>query len=486
MSLTTALGIAQRSLLSTGRQTSVVSQNISNAQNPDYSRRSAVLISSAPGARTVEILRATNASLFRNGLSALSAFSGQASLMEGVQSLTRSVNGVENQGSASILIGKLQQALQSYQTTPSNENLGGNVVESARQIVKSLNEGSAAIQAFRGQMDQEIKTSVSELNDLLSRFEQANRAVVNATQSKGDASDWLDERDALLKKISAIVPVSTITRGNNDMVLTTQNGVTLFETVPRTVSFNAIPAYSADATGNGIYVDGVPLAAGTGSNTDAAGSLAAKLQLRDKVATTMQGQLDEIARGLISSFAETGPDGTLTPQAGLFTWPGGPGLPPAGAITPGLAGSIQINAAVDPTVGGDVNKLRDGGINGAAYKVNTSDGASYSAVIQKYSQNLDKPMAFAPGAGLGDNTSVTDFANGAISWLEQTRQQATNAAEVKNALLMQTSQALSNETGVNIDEELSLLLQYEQAYQASARLIKAVDEMLATLLNAVQ
>lgn len=485
MSLTTALGIAQRSLLSTGRQTSVVSQNIANAQNPDYSRRSAVLISSAPGARTVEILRATNASLFRNGLSALSAYSGQASLLEGVQSLTRSVNGVENRGSASVLIGKLQQALQSYQTTPSNENLGGNVVESARQIVKSLNEGSAAIQQFRGQMDQEIKTSVSELNDLLARFEQANKAVVNATQGKSDASDWLDERDALLKKISAIVPVSTITRGNNDMVLTTQNGVTLFETVPRTVTFEAIPAYSAGATGNGIYVDGVPLSAGSGSNTDAAGSLAAKLQLRDSVATTMQGQLDEIARGLISSFAETGPDGTLTPLAGLFTWPGGPGLPPPGAITPGLAGSIQINAAVDPTVGGDVNKLRDGGINGAAYTVN-ADGASYSALIQKYSQNLDKPMAFAPGAGLGDNTSVTDFANGAISWLEQTRQQATNAAEVKNALLMQTSQALSNETGVNIDEELSLLLQYEQAYQASARLIKAVDEMLATLLNAVQ
>ncbi|HWK67462.1 MAG TPA: flagellar hook-associated protein FlgK [Rhizobiaceae bacterium] len=485
MSLTTALGIAQRSLLSTGRQTGVVSQNISNAQNPDYSRRSAVLISSAPGARTVEILRATNASLFRNGLSALSAFSGQAALLDGVQSLTRSVNGVENQGSASILIGKLQQALQSYQTTPSNENLGGNVVESARQIVKSLNEGSAAIQQFRGQMDQEIKTSVSELNDLLARFEQANRAVVNATQSKGDASDWLDERDALLKKISAIVPVSTITRGNNDMVLTTQNGVTLFETVPRTVSFEAIPAYSADAVGNGVFIDGVPLAAGFGSNTDAAGSLAAKLQLRDDVAKTMQGQLDEIARGLISSFAETGPDGTLTPLAGLFTWPGGPDLPPAGTITPGLAGSIQINAAVDPTAGGDVNKLRDGGINGAAYVVNTS-GASYSALIQKYSENLDKPMTFAPGAGLGENTSVTDFANGAISWLEQTRQQATNAAEAKNALLMQTSQALSNETGVNIDEELSLLLQYEQAYQASARLIKAVDEMLATLLNAVE
>lgn len=484
MSLTTALGIAQRSLLSTGRQTSVVSQNISNAQNPDYSRRSAVLISSAPGARTVEIQRASNVSLFKSGLSALSAYSGQATLMEGVQSLTRSVNGVENQGSASVLIGKLQQALQSYQTTPSNENLGGNVVESARQLVKMLNDGNVAVQQFRGQVDQDIKTSVAELNDLLSRFEQANKAVVNATQGKSDASDWLDERDALLKQISAIVPVSTITRGNNDMVLTTQNGVTLFETVPRAVTFEAIPAYSADATGNGIFVDGVPIIPGSGSNTDAAGTLAAKLQLRDQVAPTMQSQLDEIARGLISAFAETGPDGTLTPMAGLFTWSGGPGLPPAGTITPGLAGSIKINTVVDPTAGGDVNKLRDGGIN-AGYEVN-DQGASFSALIQKYSQALEKPMAFAPGAGLGDNTSVTEFANGSISWLEQLRSHATNAAEVKNALLMQTSEALSNETGVNIDEELSRLLQYEQAYQASARLIKAVDEMLSTLLNAVR
>lgn len=486
MSLTTALGIAQRSLLSTGRQTGVVSQNISNAQNPDYSRRSAVLVSSAPGARTVEILRATNASLFKNALSALSIYQGQATLLEGVQSLAQSVNGVENQSSSSILIGKLQQALQNYETTPSNENLGGNVVEAARQIVKSLNEGSAAIQKFRGQIDQDIKASVGELNDLLSRFEQANNAVVNATQSKRDASDWLDQRDALLKEISTIVPVSTITRGNNDMVLTTQSGVTLFETVPRMVSFQAIPAYSAGATGNGIYVDGVPLIAGAGSNTDASGSLAAKLQLRDNVATTLQSQLDEIARGLISSFAEAHNDGPPNPSlAGLFTWSGNPALPPDGAITTGLAGSIQINGLVDPTVGGDVNKLRDGGINGSDYEHPEADGASFSKLIQKYSQNLERPMSFAPGAGLGEDTSVTDFANGSISWLEQTRQQATNAAEVKNALLMQTSQALSNETGVNIDEELSLLLQYEQAYQASARLIKAVDEMLATLLNAV-
>jgi flagellar hook-associated protein 1 FlgK len=488
MSLTTALGIAQRSLLSTSRQTSVVSQNISNVQNPDYSRRSAVLVSSAPGARTIEIQRATNVALFKNNLAALSSHAAQSTLLSGIDNLTLHVNGVENGRSASTLIGQLQQALQSYGTTPSNENLGENAVEAARQLSKALNEGSAAIQQTRAQLDKDIKTSVAALNDLLSQFEQVNKAIIHATGAGSDASDSLDQRDALLKKISEIVPISTITRSNNDMVVTTASGVTLFEAVPRKVTFQPIQAYSAATTGNAIYVDGVPLVAGSGANTDAGGSLAAMVQLRDSVTTSMQSQLDEIARGLIVSFAETDPTGagSVPPLAGLFTWPGGPALPPDGTVSPGLAGSIQVNPQLDSTVGGDVRLLRDGGINGGAYIVNTSGGASFADLLNRYSEELDKPMVFDAAAGIGTEASVTDYAGSAISWLELSRQQASDAAESKNSLLVRTSQALSNETGVNMDEEMARLLELEHAYQASARLIQAVDEMLSTLLASVK
>ncbi|BCH30948.1 flagellar hook protein FlgK [Mesorhizobium sp. L-8-10] len=488
MSLTTALGIAQRSILSTSRQTSIVSQNISNVQNPDYSRRSAVLVSTAPGARTVEIQRATNVALFKNNLAALSSHAGQSTLLSGIENLTLHVNGVENGRSASTLIGKLQQALQSFGTTPSNENLGENVVEQARQLAKALNEGSAAIQQTRAQLDKDIKTSVASLNDLLGRFEQANKAVMHATQAGNDASDALDQRDALLKQISEIVPISTITRGNNDMVVTTASGVTLFEAVPRKVTFEPIPSYSATTSGNAIYVDGVPLVAGSGANTDAAGSLAAMLQMRDSVAPSMQAQLDEIARGLISSFAETDPTGagSVPPLTGLFTWPGGPALPADGTVSPGLAGAIQVNPLIDSTAGGDVTLLRDGGINGSGYVYNTSGGASFADLIYKYSEALDAPMTFDAAAGIGTEASVTDYAGSSISWLELARQQASEAAESKSSLLVRTSQALSNETGVNMDEEMARLLELEHAYQASARLIQAVDEMLSTLLEAVR
>ena len=481
MSLSSALSIAQSALLTTSRQTSVVTRNVSDASNPDYSRRIANVVSMAPGARSVDIERATNAQLFRQNLSALSAWSGQTTLTSGLGRLQLAVNGVDNAASASTAIGNLQKALQLYATSPSNQNLGASVVETARQAVRSLNDGTNAIQAFRTDLDSQISNAVGQLNDLLVQFEGANKAIISGTRSGTDVSDALDKRDALLKKIAEYVPISTYTRGDNDMVVTTTDGTTLFETIPRSVSFTASPGYGPTTTGATVYIDNVPISSGSGGNSEATGKLAGFLQLRDSVATTMQSQLDEIARGLIDAFAEKSPP--LADMAGLFTWQGGPAVPTT--LEPGLAGSIRINAAVDPSQGGNVNLVRDGGINGAAYVKNTTGGASYSELLIGYGDRLDAPMTFSPAAGIAATSSVTSFSSNAIGWFESIRQQATTLADTKEALASRSAEALSNETGVNVDMEMSLMLDLEHTYQASARLMSTIDQMLNALLEAV-
>jgi flagellar hook-associated protein 1 FlgK len=487
MSLSSALSIAQSSILNTGRQTSVVSRNVLESQNPDYARRSAVVSSSAPGARVVEIHRATNEQLFRHNLSAQSAWSGQGTLYYGMQQLGLAVNGVDNATSPANAIGELQKALQLYSASPSNGNLAANAVNAARQVVRGLNDASTSIQTFRVQTDQEIGIAVNELNTLLADFQAANNAVINGTRAGRDTSDALDQRDAILKKIADYVPVSSFKRGDNDMVLMTMDGTTLFEAVPRTVSFQPSTAYAAGMTGNSVYVDGVPIATATGGNTDASGKIAGMIQLRDSVASTMQSQLDEIARGLITAFAETDQTGGAAPDApGLFTWTGAPGMPPAGTLVDGLAATIRLNAAMDPSAGGNPQLLRDGGANGAAYVANATGGASYAELLIAYGDRLEQPMAFDNAAGNGANSSLVNYSTSAIGWFEGLRQEAFRAAESKEALAVRTAEALSNETGVNVDMEMSLLLDLEHSYEASARLIKAVDDMLASLLAAVR
>ncbi|MBZ9762246.1 flagellar hook-associated protein FlgK [Mesorhizobium sp. CA8] len=482
MSLSSALSIAQSALLATSKQTSVVSRNVADASNPDYTRRIAVVTSTAPGARVVEIQRLANDLLFRQNLSALSAWSGQSALYNGMDQLDLSVNGVDNASSPSTAIANLQKALQLYATTPSNQNLGTSVVDAAKQVVNSLNSGTQAIQDFRTQADSQIATAVNDLNSLLSQFQDANKAVISGTRSGTDVSDALDQRDALLKKISEYVPVSTFTRGDNDMVITTKDGATLFETVPRSVTFTPSSGYSAGTPGNTVYIDNVPVSAGAADNTTADGKLAGLLKLRDGVASTMQSQLDEIARGLVTAFAETAP--SQPNAAGLFTWPGAPAIPAAGTLVGGLAGSISVNAAFDPSAGGNPALLRDGGANGAAYVVNTG-GASYADLLIGYGNKLDQPMAFDSSAGIAASSGVSDYAANAIGWFEGVRQQASTNADSKQALAARTAEALSNDTGVNVDQEMSLLLDLEHTYQASAHMMKTVSDMLDALMSAV-
>ncbi|MCT7377561.1 flagellar hook-associated protein FlgK [Chelativorans salis] len=479
MSLTSALSTAQSALFNTSRQTSIVSRNVAEASNPDYARRSGITTSTAPGARISGVQRATDDVLFRHNLSALSGWEGQSALSRGLDTLKSRVNGVDNATSPASALNKLQEALQTYAAAPSNGTVAQSALEAAHGIVRSLNNGTAAVQSFRADVDREIAISVEELNRLLADFEAANKEVTSGTRTGRDVSDAFDRRDALLKKISAYVPVSTITRADNDMVVLTADGVTLFETVARPVTFTPNNTYTAGTAGNAIYIDGVPLAAGNGGNTTASGSLAANLQLRDEVAVGMQRQLDEIARGLISAFAETDPGGALADAAGLFTWPGGPGLPAGGALEDGLAGNIQLNAAfeADPTL------LRDGGANGAGYVHNTEGGASYADLLNAYLAKLDEPAGFDPAAGLGATLSLTAFSSQSIGWLESLRKDAASGVEAKEALATHTATALSNATGVNIDEEMALLLDLEHAYEASARLMSVVDEMLYTLME---
>ena len=484
MSLTSALSIAQSALFNTSRQTSNVSRNVSEAHNPDYARRTAMLSSTAPGARVVEIQRATNDLLFRRNLSSLASFSGQSTLFQGLQRLALDVNGSDNATSPATALGQLQEALQLYSVAPSNQNLGVAAIDAARQVVRTLNDGSDTIQRSRVENDLEIATTVEDLNKLLADFEQANKTIISGSRVGRDVNDALDQRDAILKKISEIVPVSTFTRGDNDMVINTADGTTMFETVPRKISFTPLAGHAAGVAGNKIYIDNVPLRPGTGANTDAAGKLAGLLQLRDNVALTMQAQLDEVARGLITAFAETAPG--FPAQAGLFTWSDAPDIPAAGTLVNGLARSIGINPKVDPHAGGDVKLLRDGGMNGTDYISNPDGNASYSKLLIAYGDRIDEPMTFHPAAGIDTSSSLSTFTTNAIGWFEATRKQASEATETKQALAVRTAEALSHETGVNVDMEMSLLLDLEHSYQASARLIKAVDEMLQALLAAVR
>ena len=499
MSLSTAFNVITSSFAVNSAQTAVVSNNIANANTPGYSREIAnVVTNSYGGADVASVTREANAALLEQVSSSTSQAATQQAISDGLSTLAATVDdsssasstsGADQNGaSPSAMLANLQSALATYEDSPTSSSAADAVVSAASDLASSLNRGSATVTQVREQADQNIATSVGTINSLLSQFTAANNAVVTGLQTGGNVASAEDTRDSIVTQLAQQIGVSTITAANGSESIYTDSGVTLFQDAPSVVSFTPTPTLVDGASGAPVTVDGVPI---TGANSPMpiqSGALAGYAALRDTLAPEYQAQLDQIAGGLINAFAESDQSATPTLPSlpGLFTTPGATGLPSMTATT-GLAATIEVNPNVDASQGGNPNLLRDGGISdpgNLAYTYNSTGSASYTGRIQELAGEISASQSFDPSAGLGSSSSLADYANASVSWLQGENQQASNSSSYQNALATQATSALSNATGVNLDAEMTNMLNLENSYASSAKLLTTVTSMFSALLDA--
>jgi flagellar hook-associated protein 1 FlgK len=497
MSLSAAYNIISSAFLSNAAQSAVISSNISNANTTGYSREIAnVVTNSCGGSDVASVTREANAALSEQVNSSTSQAASEQALANGLARLAQSVSdsassssasgSTQNGNSPSAMLANLQDALTTYEASPSDASAGQAVVTAASNLASSLNSGSATVQQVREQADSDMASSVSTINSLLNQFSQVNATIVSGLATGANVSGAEDSRDSILTQLSQQIGISTVANPDGSTSIYTDSGVTLFDVTPRTVSFTPTATYTASTTGAAVTVDGVPITGASSPMPIQSGALAGLANLRDAVAPQYQAQLDQIAGGLINAFGESDQSTTnpgLPSLPGLFTYSGAMALPAATAVT-GLAASIEVNPAVDPSQGGDVGLLQNGGINGADYSYNATGAAGYTGRIQQMIAATTATQSFDPSAGLGSSDSLSDYANASVSWLQGQNQQASNNVDYQNSLVAQATAALSNATGVNLDTEMTNMLNIENSYTTTAKLLTTVNDMFTALLNA--
>ena len=496
MSLSGALSVAQSALANTAAQSALLSKNIANVSNANYSRQSAGTVTQINGSVLPgPTQRATDNALLKNLLQAQAASTSQQSLSDGLTQIasslgldaTSSTTSAATDSSPATLIGALSDALRQYAAQPDDSTLGTAAVNAAKALATNLNQASSAVQAVRAQADSDMATSVQTINTLLAQFKTVNDTIVAGTHTGADVSDAQDTRDGILKQLSIEIGITTVQGSDGSTSIYTDSGDTLFETNPRSVTFTPTTSYTAGTVGNAVSVDGVPVTGSSAVMGIKSGRLAGLATLRDTAATSYQNQLDQIASGLVNVFAESDQTGGTAPtEPGLFTSSGLNGLPTS-ATTTGLAATISVNAAVDPSAGGVVTRLRDGGIadpTSSAYVYNTSGASAFSDRLSALGTALSATRSFDPSSGGAASGSLATYATSSVSWISAARQSASTDATNKSAVVTSTITALSNATGVNLDDEMSKMLDVEHAYQASAQLMNTVKSMYASLLQA--
>ena len=486
--ISSALNHALAGLSVSAAQSSLVARNVSSAGDENYTRKTAEILTLPGGTPMVSAFsRSTDLQLLEKLFTSNSDAEGKAVMLEALARISALSGDPEDSRSIAAGIGALQQSLQAYEANPANVVLGQGAIEAARSLVNRLNEASAEVSQIRSGADEAILGAVERINSLLAQFKVVNDGVVRGQGTAGELAETLDQRDAILKQLSEELSIRTTVRPNNDILIYAEGGAVLFEGSPRVVSFQPVAPLLPGISGGLVQIDGVAVTGEGAPMPLVGGRVAALAAVRDRLGPQFSAQLDQVAAGLIRSFAESDPTASavLPDVEGLFTGIGGV-LPQVNNPPPGLARQIRINALGDPQQGGSALLLRDGGFGGPAYLRNALALPGYQTRIAELADTMDKLQSFGSSAGIGGTVSLKALSVQSSAWVEASRQTAQKAMDVAGATRARASDSLARITGVNIDHEMAILLDLEKSYQASSKVLATIDAMLAALMEAVR
>jgi flagellar hook-associated protein 1 FlgK len=270
-----------------------------------------------------------------------------------------------------------------------------------------------------------------------------NQQISAAEFGGGDANDLVNKQQQDLQNLAQLTDITT-SAGANGQVNVSIDGQQL---ISGDKLLDTLQTYDP---GNGNLL--VETATGGTPLTLTGGSMQGTIDTRDGTLATLQNSVNTLASTLITQFNSiytTGFSITGTTGAVFFN------------------GSDATSITVNPTVVNDPSSFQ---ASGSA----TASGDNSIAL-----QLAD--LANTAQSGLGGQTftgSYTQTVGNFGNTLQNANTQVTNQTAVMNMLTTQ-QQTIS---GVSIDEEMTHLLTFQQAYEASAELVSTVNQMLGATL----
>lgn len=515
MGLDTSLGISVSGLRAIGEQLRVVSNNIANAEVAGYTakrlaQRSVTADGRGIGVATGLVLRNTETVLQR-AVWAREAAVAAAEVRVDVLGPLEALHGAPEDGaSLAGLVSRLRDAFIGLDAAPSSSGAQVAVVDAAQALAGKLNALAEAVTEARNRTQGLIAEGVVEANRLLGEAGELTRDIMRLKAEGRSTADLEDRRDAVIGRLSALLDLRVVLREDGGMLAVTVTG----RTVP--LSADALSFVASPLAAGAFYQpnsgtvpplllrDGVVTSGGTDITLGhLGGRLGALLSLRDRELPTLQAELDEFAHKLAVRFDQQGlrlfgdPSGQVPAEGG--------GIVQAGYV--GFAATIRVSrdVAAAPRLVRDGTHAVSFPFEPFYFTPNPPGGpASFDTLTKRV-------LAFTFGAELARGTphdppfrtlglgprglldsrltstgTLTDFAAALVSG--QTGRLAAARAELESERT--TRDLLVNRhadaVGVNLDKEMALLVQLQNAYAANARVMAAAQAMWDSLIASVR
>lgn len=424
---------------------SVTGENIANSGAAGYVRRSVRLTEMSAGAGLVDVPAAGNGVLMTGIVRATDVYASQA-VRSSTADLSRTTAGVQwlDRIEKTLTGNELSTRMTSFfgsastlSAEPDSTALRQGMLSAAESLGIAFTATGQSFDQIDQDMDAAGRQATTQLNALGRALVQINDGLGRTTPNTAAAAQLTDQRDQILSQMSAIVDidVTTDSLGRSTVKLGGANGQAFVNQ-----NLSGAVAYQRS---KGEMVLAVSMNGGIGILSPGGGALAGIVDGAQRVAAA-RDKVEDVAADFVAQVnanQKAGEDQTGAAGQAMFTVGGRPT-----DISVALTGGAQI-AAADPGGGKrDSSKLTDlEGLRGAK-----GWEASLTATITNNASALDQRNTIAEAQG-----SIRD---GAMS-------------------------ALTSTTGVNLDSEAVELMRYQQAYQASSRVIQIARDTLQTILD---
>ena len=483
MTLSFALNNAVTGLAANSTQAELIANNVANALTEGYGRREASLSSislggAGAGVRVDGVTRASSP-VATDARRVAEAAEGASAVRADVLSRLSEVVGEPGEPDAlATLADKMDTAFAAAADTPESAVTLRTAARAAGDYATAVNRIALEAISLRGEMDASIATQVDTINSSLTKIQSLNTEIKAREISGADTSALLDQRERLIKSVSSMLPVRTQQREFGSIAVYTQSGGQLLDGKVFPLEFEpsaAAPSSETIENGglSGLASNGVPVRAGE-AGLFGGGSLAAAFDARDTVIPDILDGLDALAASLLQRTEGLPADTSSAPgAAGLFT-DGGAAFDGTNQL--GLSERLALNVAVDEDRGGEATRLRDG--LGATAPGTEGD----NRILRGLQDALTTPSAVSAAIFSGAR-GIAGFSTELSAGLLASSSAATEDAANQTGRADTLRAAELSEIGVDTDQELSRLLQVEQAFAANARVIEVVDTLMQRLLQ---
>lgn len=453
-------------LMGARRAMDLVGQNVANANTVGYSRQEASFVAAQPthvinsagkGVAQVNALRYRDDFLDRQYRLRSGSMGYHEARSQALFQVEQVLGGLDEGGLRTALEGFFN-AWDTLSLNPSHATARLGVVTSAEQFLGLAKATYGQLTQLRGDLDEAMQHKVAEVNNAAYQIAELNQKIMTGVMSGQAPNDLMDRRDMLVDSLSRLTGATAVRHDDGQitvhigsMALVSKSIVNEINVTMGADSFG--PAQVAQLTWKGTGTPEMNVAF-------PAGELAALKEMRDTTVPGYIQYLDKLVRTVATEV------NTLHNQ----------GVPAADQIDIFVINADWLSIHVNPAVASDPTRI----IAAATWPPAPGDGGR----ALQMAGLRDKAMLQGDPVGSREVTPA-EYLRSIVTHAGLEAQASFRRAD--NAA-MQTTQAENlrqTVMGVSLDDEMTKMVQFQQSYNAAARVMTSLDEMLDVIVNRI-